>query len=550
MTARAALLASLVLSAVACGPNPPAHIFEDVTAASGIDFRLVTGPSGERLVVETMAGGLAWIDFDGDGDFDLYLVNAHSDPLNADEPGKEEDRLYRNDGGGRFTDSTRAAGVGDRRYGMGAAAGDCDGDGDQDLLVTNFGRNTLYRNDGKGAFADATEAAGLVERGFNSSAAWFDMDSDGDLDLYVARYLKYHPRTSRRCREGGIAVSCHPRLFPGESDLLYRNRGDGTFEEVSERAGIDRGGEGEGKGLGVLAFDYDRDGLQDVFVANDTTPNFLYRNRGGGAFEDVAQAAGVALSAEGKALAGMGVDAADADGDALTDIYVTNFALEVNSLYLARPGGRYAEAARRTGLGETYIPLGFGTLFLDADLDGDQDIATANGHINEVVETTDPGTGSTYLQRQDLFLNRGDGTFERAGDRAGPFFFAERCVGRGLASSDFDSDGDPDLGLLTLDRSLVLLRNENPLGNRSVVVRLAGKGQRDAYGARIEAEVAGRRQAFEHSSARSYLSACDPRVVIGLGKAAAIDRLTVRWPSGKVTELRGVRPGEVRVEEP
>jgi hypothetical protein len=290
----------------------------------------VNGAAGERYLVETMAGGLGWIDHDGDDDFDLYLVNGHSDPLHADEPGREEDRLYRNDGGGRFTDVTQVAGVGDRRYGFGCAAGDCDGDGDSDLLVTNFGRNTLYRNAGDGTFADVTEASRLTEKGWSSSAAWLDMDRDGDLDLYVARYLRYHPATSRRCRENGLLVYCHPRFFAGTPDLLYRNLGNGTFEEIGARAGIAKAGDTEGKGLGVVAFDHDRDGLVDVYVANDMTPNFLWRNTGDGTFTDVAQAAGVALSADGAVVAGMGVDAADASGDGLTDIYVTNFATELN----------------------------------------------------------------------------------------------------------------------------------------------------------------------------------------------------------------------------
>ncbi len=532
-------------------PETGGAFFSEVTSSSGIDFRFANGASGERFVIETACGGLAWIDYDGDGDHDLYLVNGHSDPLHADEPGKEENRLHRNDGGGRFADVTRESRTGDRRYGSGAAVGDIDNDGDSDLLVTNFGRNTLYRNEGNGTFTDVTEAAGLVETGYNMSAAWFDMDRDGDLDLYVARYLKYHPRSSRRCEENGIRISCHPKFFPGEPDLLYVNLGSGLFREVGQPAGIAKAGEDEGKGLGVVAFDYDRDGFTDVYVANDTTPNFLWRNDGDGTFTDVAQAAGVALGSNGESQAGMGVDAGDVNGDGFTDIYVTNFAAELNALYLGRKGGQFTEASRRANLGESYVPLGFGTLLVDVDLDGDQDIVTANGHINEVVEVTDPGHGSTYRQRPDLFLNRGDGVFDKVSDRGGPAF-ATPCVGRALARSDFDSDGDVDIALMTLDRSLVLLRNENPLGGRSLTVRLVGtKSPRDAYGARVEAEVAGKLQVFEYQSARSYLSANDPRVVIALCGARSVDRLTIRWPSGRVQELRDVKAeGTLTVREP
>jgi hypothetical protein len=553
--AHTAVFSVAVLVGVAsCGreADDSGPFFTEVTAASGVEFRFENGARGQRYVLETMAGGLGWIDYDGDGDQDLYLVNGHSDPLNAEEPGEEEDRLFANDGSGKFTDVTKAAGVGDRRYGFGVAVGDYDNDGHPDLLVTNFGRNTLYHNSGDRTFSDVTAAAGLVEEGFSSSAVWFDMDRDGDLDLYVARYLKYHPRTSRVCREHGETVYCHPRLFPGEADLLYRNLGGGVFEETGKPAGIAKGGDNEGKGLGVLAADFDRDGRIDVFVANDTTPNFLWRSNGDGTFTDVAQEVGVALSADGEAQAGMGVDCADIDGNSFLDIYVTNFALELNALYLGREGGAFAWGTRNANLGATYLPLGFGTLFVDVDLDGDQDIVTANGHINDRVEVTDPGSGSTYKQRAALFLNDGKGRFSAGVERAGEFF-AAATVGRGLARADFDGDGDVDLALMTLDRSVVLLRNENPLRNRSVTIRLAGvKGPRSAYGARLEATVAGRTQLFECQSARSYLSASDPVVVVGLGKAEGIDVLKVHWPSGQVSERRGLKAGTVVVvrEEP
>src|SRR5262245_32059082 len=382
-----------------------------------------------------MLGGVAFIDYDLDGDPDLFAVNGHSDSMLARDPGREGDRLFRNDGRGRFEDVTAAAGGGDARYGFGAAVGDYDNDGDPDLLVTNFGRNTLYRNGGDGRFADITGAAGLREEGFNTSAAWADLDRDGDLDLYIARYLRYRPGTSRRCSEGGVPVYCHPSLFPGEPDLLYLNRGDGTFREIGEAAGIGRGGEDEGKGLGVVAFDYDRDGWLDVFVANDGTPNYLFRNRGNLTFSEEAQAMGVALSAEGRALAGMGVDLGDVDGDGQTDLHITNFSHELESLYFNRGANGFEDRARRNGLESTFLTLGFGTLFLDLDLDGDEDLVTANGHFDDLIDSSPRRNGTSYRQRPGLFLNRGDGRFEEAAARGGPFF-AEAVVGRGLARAD------------------------------------------------------------------------------------------------------------------
>jgi hypothetical protein len=537
-------LFALALAGSGCRPSGEGEgaFFRDVTAGSGIDFKVANGAAGERLVEESMVGGVGWIDYDGDGDYDLFLVNGHSDSLHPELEGKESDRLYQNDGGGHFSDVTAQAGVGDRRYGFGVAVGDFDNDGDSDLLVTNFGRNTLYRNGGDRTFADVTLSAGLREEGWSASAVWFDMDRDGDLDLYIARYLKYNPRTSRRCREQGVPVHCNPRLFPGEPDLLYRNLGDGRFEEIGQKAGIARAGDHEGKGLGVVSADFDRDGLQDIYVANDTTPNFLWHNNGDSTFTDLGQERGAALSAEGKPQAGMGVDLGDVNGDGFTDLYVTNFAFELNSLYLGGKGGQFQEESRRRNLGATYQPLGFGTLFIDLDLDGDQDIVTLNGHISDVVETTDRGSGSTYLQRPALFLNDGRGVFEDGASRGGGFF-STPAVGRGLARADFDGDGDVDLAAVTLDRGLVLLRNENPQRRPSATIRLIGtRSPRDGYGSRVEAEVGGRLQTFEYQSARSYLSASDPRVVVALGAASRIDRLTIHWTSGQVQELRELKP--------
>jgi hypothetical protein len=545
-----ALVLVLLGAAAGCRRDAPLRndaaegLFSDVTAPCGIEFQLSSGAAGQHYLVETMLGGLGWIDYDGDGDMDLYLANGHEDPRQAGLPGRAGDRLYQNDGEGRFRDATAAAGIDERRYSTGVAVADYDNDGDSDLLVTSFGRNTLYRNSGAGTFEDVTAAAGLAAEGFNASAAWFDYDRDGDLDLYIARYLQYDPATSRGCVEGAVSVYCHPRFFHGQSDLLYKNQ-DGRFADRSREAGVWRQGPGDAKGLGVIALDYDRDGWVDVYVANDTTPNFLWRNLDGRGFRDVAPELGVAVDGAGKPQAGMGVDWGDVNGDGFMDIHVTNFSDETNNLYVQRPGGGFEDAVQRAGLGSSYGRLGFGTLLGDFDLDGDLDLVVANGHVDDSVERKRTASMSTYKQPPDLFLNDGSGRFTAAADLAGAPFRG-RYVARGLASADFDDDGDLDLAMMTLDQSLVLLRNNVREPGRSgaphyLRLKLVGaKSPRDAYGAVVEVEVGRRRQVFEYQSARSYLSAVDPRLVIGLGAAEAVDRIRIRWPSGGTDEIESV----------
>ncbi|MCZ6795152.1 MAG: CRTAC1 family protein [Planctomycetota bacterium] len=542
----------LVLHAAACtersGPGEAGErpLFREISPGCGVDVKLVNGATGLHFLVETMIGGIGWIDHDGDGDYDLYVANGHESPAQAAELGKSGNRLYANDGSGRFTDVTAKARVGDRRYSNGVAVGDYDGDGDSDLLVTNFGRNTLYRNGGDGTFEDVTVAAGITREGYNMSAVWFDFDHDGDLDLYITRYLDYRPSTARPCRSGDKPVYCHPRYFSGLPDLLYENRGS-SFVEIGRRAGIARSGPHEGKGLGVIAADLDRDGWTDLYVANDTTPNFLWRNRGDGSFEDIAPALGVALNENGATQAGMGVDWGDVNGDGLPDIHVTNYSGEMNNLYVALGGGGFLDSVGRAGLEGSFPLLGFGTLLADFDLDGDLDIVVANGHVNDLAGERGAGTGITYEQSPALYLNDGAGEFREGGARAGPFF-RQRRVGRGLASADIDGDGDLDLAVSSLDRPLAILRNEAS-GNALQVTLVGTKSPRDGYGARLEIEIGSTKRVVEYQSARSYLSAVDPRVVVGLGAARRIDRLTVRWSSGVVQVLEGVEAGRITIEE-
>ena len=525
------------------------HLVERKT--SRVEFQLERGANGSRRLPETMLGGIGWIDYDGDDLFDLYLVNGHEDAMRADEKGKVTNRLYKNLGGGRFRDVTEAAGVGDQRYGMGMAVGDYDNDGHADLFVSNFGRNTLFHNRGDGTFEDVTARAGVAGGGFHASAAWFDMDNDGDLDLYVTRYLRYHPRTSPHPRERGKVVYLHPKYFSGETDLLFRNEGDGRFVEIGADAGIANGSSANGKGLGVVCFDYDGDGDQDVYVANDLTPNFLWENQGDGSFKDVAFERGVAVGHAGKSEAGMGVDIGDPDANGYADLHVTNFAFETNALYLGGASGSYVEGSRRANLGTSYLTLGFGTAFIDVDLDGDTDIVALNGHVDDLAD--DFGNGTRYAQAPLLYLNRGDGVFSDGGKAGGPFFAKALCVGRGLAPADWDNDGDVDLAAMTMHQGVVLLENKAASAHGSVRLRLRGTTScRDGYGARITVQRDGRSELFCYASARSYLSAADPRTVLAVGKNGTIDRVTIRWPSGTVQTLEDLRARQetLVVEEP
>lgn len=556
--------ASLLAFFSGCRAEPPADVrssevtdaemFTDVTRELGIDFSIVNGATGERFVNETMVGGAGWIDYDGDGWLDLYLTNGHEISREAEKPGAANNRLYRNLSGTGFEDVTAKTGVGDHRYSNGTAVADYDNDGDQDLFVANVGRNTLYRNRGDGSFEDVTVVAGLERAGFGSSAAWLDYDRDGLLDLFVVRYLEYIPRLARPCTERGNRVYCHPRLFNGQADLLYRNRGDGTFEDVSERSGLSLGGANDGKGLGVLAADFDGDGLQDLYVANDTTANFLWRNKGDGTFVDVAYEWGVALSAAGRTQAGMGVDGGDINGDGWLEIHVTNFSRETNNLFMREAPGSYTEAVQGSTLGRSFDRLGFGTVFGDFDLDGDLDLSIANGHVHDMVEVNSRETGISYRQPPDLLLNDGRGRFSPA-SKAGKAF-DRKYVGRGLASADYDNDGDLDLLLCTIDQGAVLLRNNRNTRSHAAAnylsIRLVGsKGARDAYGSTVLVEAQGRSQFFLCQAARSYLSSVDPRINIGLGGGSTVDKVTITWASGQVQVLTGVGANQqLVIEEP
>jgi len=512
----------------------------DVTAASGVQFRHNSGTFGGKLLPETMGSGCAFIDYDADGWPDILLVNG------MDWPGHKRQRstlrLYRNNRNGTFTDVTRAAGLDVELYGMGVAVGDYNNNGFADILITCVGQNRLFRNTGKGTFVDATMAAGLGGRtGFSTSALWFDYDRDGLLDLFVCNYVKWTPERDVFCSLDGRQKSyCTPEAYRGDTCWLFHNRGNGTFEDVTARCGIF---DTSSKSLGVTMIDADIDGWPDLFVANDTQPNKLYRNLRNGTFRDVAVEAGLAFSTEGKARAGMGTDSADFDNSGTPGIAVTNFDNEMIGLFRPQGRGLFEDVALKAGVGvPSRNSLGFGVAFADLDLDGDLDLIVANGHIDETVRNIHGNVG--YAQPPHLFFNQGNGTFRDVAAEAG-HDFAQPRVGRGLACADFDRDGDIDVLITTNNGPAVLFRNDLWKGNRSVRLRLRGTtSNRDAIGATVRIFHGGTSQSRMVKSGSSYLSQSELPVTFGVGTRDRIDRVVVSWPNGRTEEFKNVATGK------
>jgi hypothetical protein len=512
----------------------------DVTRSAGLQFRHTSGAYGGKLLPETMGSGCAFLDYDADGWPDILLVNGR------DWPGHVRQRstlhLYRNNRNGTFTDVTRAAGLDVEIYGMGVAVGDYDNDGFPDILITAVGQNRLFHNTGKGTFVDVTRASGLGGReAFSTSAMWVDFDRDGLLDLFVCNYVRWSAEHDVFCSLDGKQKSyCTPEAYRGETSWLFRNRGNGTFEDVTATCGIFNSG---AKSLGVAMVDNDEDGWPDIFVANDTQPNKLYRNLRNGRFRDVALEAGVALSTDGKARAGMGVDSGDFDNSGRMGLAITNFDNEMIGLYRPQTSGAYVDIAARSGVGAASLNrLGFGCVFADLDLDGALDLIVANGHIDETVRHIRGNVG--YAQAPLLFLNQGNGSFRDVASQAGDGFVQPR-VGRGLACADFDRDGDVDLLMTTNNGPAVLFRNDQTGGRRSVRLRLRGTASnRDAIGTTVRIFHGGTSQSRTVKSGSSYLSQSELPVTFGVGTRDVIDRLTIAWPNGRKEEFTKVATGK------
>jgi hypothetical protein len=518
--------------------------FTDVTAASRLDFRHENSPTPTKYLVETMGGGVALIDYNNDGRLDVFFTNgARIEGERVDKSDKRyHNRLYRANQDGTYTDVTAQARLSGGTYSMGVAVGDYDNDGFDDLYLTNYGSNNLYRNRGDGTFEDVTARAGVAGSGWSTSAGFFDYDNDGKLDLFVCRYLDWSFAKERYCGEKppGARAYCHPDNYPGIPNLLFRNNGDGTFADVSEKAGI---ANPEGKSLGVAFADFDGDGWTDIYVANDSVRCFLYRNKHDGTFEDVALISGAGYNEDGRPFAGMGTDFADFDNDALPDIFVTDLSHETYALFKNNGDGSFTYSTGTTGVGSATMQYsGWGTKFVDYDNDGWKDIFAAQGHVLDTIEITQPGL--KYLQ-PPLLLHNDKGKFRSAG--AGEVF-SRPWASRGAAFGDLDNDGDMDVVISNCGQNAVIL--SNAVGNRNnwLRIRLTGtRSNRNGIGARVL--VAG--QIYEVHTAASYLAANDGRVLVGLGKEKVVPRVEVRWPSGTVQKIENVKVNqELAITEP
>jgi hypothetical protein len=517
----------------------------------GIDFVHVNGARGDKWMPETMGGGVAVLDYDGDGRPDLLFVSSACWP--GDPRGKQQKSslaLYRNEGKDaaglpHFRNVTREAGLQKVFYGMGAAVGDYDNDGRPDIYVTALGRNFLFHNVG-GRFEEVSQKAGVADSGWGTSAAWFDYDGDGLIDLFVCRYVDWSPKKDLFCTLDGTTKSyCTPERYAGTSSHLYRNLGGGRFEDATRKTGVWTENQ---KALGVAPWDFNGDGRIDFLVSNDTAPNNLYRNRGDGTFEDVAPEEGVAVDENGRSRGAMGVAWGDTKNGRGTALVIGNFSNELKSLYWTEKGEVFLDESPKSGVGSTsFLSLTFGVFFFDADLDGRLDLFLANGHVEPTVQTVQKNVA--YKQAPILYWNRGDGSFAPLGERAGDL--AQPLVGRGAAFADLDGDGDLDLIVVENGgpARVYLNRLDRPLQSVRVTLVGTGRSNRDAIGARVTATVGKQTLAQQVTGGSSYLSSPERTLTFGLGSAAKVDSLEIRWPDGAVETLDDIAGGSRLVVE-
>jgi hypothetical protein len=514
--------------------------FIDVASSAGITFRHDNAASSEKYLIETMGSGCGWIDYDQNGLLDLYLANGAATGVYSPKLPLRS-ALYRNNGDGTFTDVTGKAGVGaEGLFGMGVAVGDYDNDGFPDLFVLGYLRCILYHNNGDGTFTDVTARAGVGNSGrWGSSAAWFDYDNDGRLDLVIANYVDWSPERNFYCGDHGPGLRsyCHPDDFNGQPPTLYHNNGDGTFSDVSKSSGVGLKG---GNGLGVVTFDYDNDGWQDIFIANDHMPNFLFHNNRDGTFHEVGYVAGVAVSSDGQFEAGMGTDAADTTGNGRMDLIVAHLDTQLARFYQNLGDQTFDDATLRSKIGyATYHMSEFGARFMDYDNDGARDLFLANGHVLDNIQRYH--ADSQYAEPKLMFRNNGRGLFENVSDRLGPDFLLPR-VSRGAAIADFDNDGDLDILVNNNGQAPQLLRNDGGNSNHWLEILLIGThSNRDGVGARIKVSAGDLILYDQRKGGMSYQSAQDPRLHFGLGQHSNVDAVEILWPSGLVTKLASLK---------
>ena len=503
---------------------------------SGVDFKHTDGKSEKRLFNEFLGSGGGFFDYDNDGDLDIYLVNGASQIASLGK-NPSTNALYRNNGDGSFSDVTELTGTGSTSYGTGCTIGDYDNDGDLDLYIANFGPNVLYQNSGKGTFIDVSMQSGVANSQWGTSCAFADVDNDGNLDLYITNYADYAVKNDKKCYVRGIWQYCGPRAYPPDTDIFYHNNGNGIFTDLTEKSGfLDVPA---CHGLGVAFGDYDNDGDQDLYVANDQDPNFLFQNQGSGKFEETALLSGVSYSDMGKEEAGMGTTFGDYDNDGLLDLTVSNFQKETNTLYHNEGSGFFADVTTLAGIGEiTYSYLGWGIAFFDYDNDGYKDIFVANGHVLDNI--TDIDRSTTYPQRNLLFRNLGDGTFDDVSNQSGTGLALQK-VSRAAAFGDYDNDGDLDILVTNWNQTADLLRNEDGNLNNWIQIDVVGtKSNKSGIGTRIKLVTGNLKQYQEVQSGGSYLAFSDLRVHFGVGDVKKIDLIEIHWPSGHVDQYKNL----------